>query len=456
MRGPTYRIRRPRGDSIFVAVAIAVTSLWVLIGLLPSAWIALSAFKSTWETTIFPPTIFPSMPRLITVAIAYDSGAVPAAPADIVSLVRDDAITAEWAVYDNNPRQPIGELQVQAFLDGNLVYQSSLMSGVFKYGRDRVWATTLLNRRQILRHKGEIMDGDSAAPYYEQKLKVFEPGKGPPIPPAVFSKSKIAADIRDTLDTVGLSGTVHAVTMVNAPEHLLDNFGIAWNSAGKAAGPLKWGRYFFNSGIISLGYVLGQWLFSACAAFALSRLLPRRASKYVTMFFLATMMIPGVAMVLPLYLQMLSWHLLNTYWAIILPAIPSGFFIYIFKGFFNELPGDLFDAARIDGASEYQAFGRVAIPLSGSVFAVVTLMVFVGSWNSGGSLMWSSLVLQKEAMFPFPLEMRQVAAGFANPFMFLLNVQTAMILLAAVPTLIMFAFFQNRVAKGMVWAGIKG
>jgi ABC-type glycerol-3-phosphate transport system permease component len=175
------------------------------------------------------------------------------------------------------------------------------------------------------------------------------------------------------------------------------------------------------------------------------------------MFFLATMMIPPVAMVLPLYLQMQSLHLLNSFWGIILPSIPTAFFIYIFKGFFNELPGDLFDAARVDGASEYWVFARVAIPLARSVFAVVTLMAFINSWNGGGGLMWSSLVLRNEKMWPFPLAMYWLTAGHQGVEQ--ASVQPgfmALILIAAVPTLIMFGFFQNRVAKGLVWAGIKG
>jgi ABC-type glycerol-3-phosphate transport system permease component len=450
-------VKRPIGDYVFISIAIAVTSLWVLVGLFPSVWVALTAFKSSWETVIFPPTVFPKMPQRITVTIAYDSGTAPAAPADLLSLARDDAFTAEWALYDNNPRQPIGEVQVQSYLDGRLVYQSSLYAWIYNYARNRVWATTLLNRRQILRHKAEILDGDTPAPFYEKKFMVYEPGKGPPIPPAGFSDAKIATDSRETLATLGMVGTVHAVKVASAPERFFDNFVTAWNNARKATGPLKWGRYFINSGIISVGYILSQWLFSACAAFALSRLLTRRASKYVTMFFLATMMIPPVAMVLPLYLQMQSLRLLNTFWGIILPSIPTAFFIYIFKGFFNELPGDLFDAARVDGASEYWVFGRVAIPLARSVFAVVTLMSFLNSWNGGGGLMWSSLVLRNEMMWPFPLAMYWLTAGHQGVEQ--ASVQPgfmALILIAAIPTLIMFAFFQNRVAKGLVWAGIKG
>lgn len=457
MRARARRIRKTAGDRTFVAVAMMVTAIWVALGLFPTVWVALTAFKSYWETVLFPPTLLPKIPQRVTVTIAYQSATAPSDPADLLSLARDDAFTAEWALYDNNPRQPIGEVQVQAYLDGTMIYQSSLYAWVFNYARNRVWATTLLNRRQILRHKAEITDGESSAPVYEKKFRVYPAGQGPPIPAAGFADTKIVADSRETLDTLGMVGTVHAVTIAPAPQHFFDNFVTAWNNARKATGPLKWGRYFINSTVISVSYILSQWVFSACAAFALSRLLGRTASKYWTMFFLATMMIPPVAMVLPLYLQMQSMHLVSTFWAIILPSIPTAFFIYIFKGFFNELPGDLFDAARVDGASEYWVFARIAVPLSRSVFAVVTLMSFLNSWNGGGGLMWSSLVLRNEAMWPYPLAMYWLTAGHEGIEQ--ASVQPgfmSMVLIAAIPTLIIFAFFQNRVAKGLVWAGIKG
>jgi multiple sugar transport system permease protein len=450
-------IRKSPGDRAFTAVAMLVTSLWILVGLFPSVWVALTAFKSYWETVIFPPTILPRIPQRITVDIAYDSATAPASPADLLSLARDDAFTAEWALYDHNPRQPIGEVQVKSYLDGKEIYQSSVYAWIFNYARNRVWATTLLSRKQILRHKAEITDGESGAPFYEKKFMVYAPGAGPGIPPAGFADTKIVTDSKETLDTLGMVGTVHSITVVQAPERFFDNFVTAWNNARKATGPLKWGRYFINSAVISIGYILSQWLFSSFAAFALSRLLGRAASKYWTMFFLATMMFPPVAMVLPLYLQVQSLHLLNTFWAILLPAIPTAFFIYIFKGFYNELPGDLFDAARVDGASEYWVFARVVLPLSRAVFAVVTLMSFLNSWNGGGGLMWSSLVLRSEVMWPYPLAMFWITANHTGIEQ--ASVQPgfmSMILIAAIPTLIMFAFFQNRVAKGLVWAGIKG
>lgn len=450
-------VRKPRGDYAIIAIAVLITFLWVLVGLFPSIWVALTAFKSGWETVIFPPTFLPRVPQRITVTLAYDSTTAPADPAELLSLMRDDAFTAEWALFDHNPRQPIGEVHVQAYLDGKLSYQSSLLAWVFNYGRNRVWATSLLNRRQIVRHKSEIQDGDTEAPFFERKYAVYEPGQGPPIPPSVFSESQISLDSQGTLAELGMVGAVHALTVVKAPERFFDNFVTAWNNARKATGKLKWGRYFINSGVISAGYIISQWIFSACAAFALSRLLGRTASKYMTMFFLATMMIPPVAMVLPLYLQMQSLKLINTFWGIILPAIPTAFFIYIFKGFFNELPGDLFDAARVDGGSDYWIFRRIVIPLSRPVFAVVTLMSFLNSWNGGGGLMWSSLVLREEVMWPFPLAMFWLTTGHQGVEQ--ASVQggfMAMILMAAIPTLVMFGFFQNRVAKGLVWAGIKG
>ncbi|HET6486614.1 MAG TPA: carbohydrate ABC transporter permease [Spirochaetia bacterium] len=453
---PRNRIRKPGGDYALISVAVVVTALWVLAGLFPPVWMALSAFKSSYEGTLFPPSFLPRMPQRVSVALAYDGGAVPSDAEGLLSLVRDDAFTAQWTLFDANPRNPMGEVQVSAYVDGREVYQSSLLLFSYYYGRNRIWSATILDRTQILKHKSDIQDGDTIR-LYEKGLRRWPVGAGPQMPPPVISANKTAADSRDTLAGMGMAGTVHSLTTSNAPLRLFDGFIRGWQNVRPEVGPLRWGRYFINSAAITAGGILTQWLFTAFAAYGLSRVLRRRASGILTMFFLATMMIPAIATVIPLFLQMQRWGTINTFWSIILPAIPSGFLVYLFKGFFDALPGELFEAARMDGATDFWIFLRLVIPLSTAVFSVVTLMCFLGGWNGGGGLMWSSLVLPKEEMHPFPLALYYMdktvpgygALGQAQ------NQEMAMTLVASVPTLILFLFFQDRVAKGLVWSGLK-
>ena len=100
------------------------------------------------------------------------------------------------------------------------------------------------------------------------------------------------------------------------------------------------------------------------------------------MFFLITMMIPFMCIVLPQMIMMKGIDSLNNYRAMLLPYLyPSAFYIFLFKGFFDQLPQDLLDAARIDGASQFYTFTRICMPLSKSITALLVLNVLVSAWN---------------------------------------------------------------------------
>jgi len=147
-----------------------------------------------------------------------------------------------------------------------------------------------------------------------------------------------------------------------------------------------------------------------------------------------------------------SMGLHDTLMAVILPGIPAAFSIYLFKGFFDALPGELFDASRIDGASEYQTFLRIAVPMSKNVFAVIGLMTFLASWNN---FFWPYLVLRRPHVWTFPIAIYMSAggSGAANANY---GIAMASAVIAAVPTVLVFAIFSRSIQQGLVWSGLKG
>jgi multiple sugar transport system permease protein len=159
--------------------------------------------------------------------------------------------------------------------------------------------------------------------------------------------------------------------------------------------------YLQNSVLLSVAAVLLQTPVTALAAYAVSKLHTGRAGKWLFLFFIGTLMIPGHISLIPrflllshfpwptreipeipfLHLALPSFSLIGTYWGVVLPAAFNAFNFLLLKGFFDTIPDDFLDAARMDGASELRAFWNVILPLSRPIVAVVVYFTFTAAWN---------------------------------------------------------------------------
>ena len=144
------------------------------------------------------------------------------------------------------------------------------------------------------------------------------------------------------------------------------------------------------------------------AAFALSRM-RFRYKNFVFWFILIGIMIPGQVLIVPHFREFDIMNLLNTYWAVILPQAPTAIAVFIFKQFFDGLPRDLDDAAKVDGASYLRLYRTVAMPLARPASAAVAIFTFVTTWNN---LLWPLLVLSNPKIMTVPVGMATVQGNF--------------------------------------------
>jgi len=186
-------------------------------------------------------------------------------------------------------------------------------------------------------------------------------------------------------------------------------------------------KWLTSSFITSAAVAAGTVVTASMAAYALSRL-QFRGRQFVFLLVLAGIMIPGQVLIVPLFREMDVMGLLNTYWAVILPQIPTAIAVFIFKQFFDGLPRELEEAARVDGASPWRVYRTIVIPLSRPVISAVTIFTFIWSWNN---LLWPLLVL-------------------TNPDLM------ASSILGALPLLAVFLLFQRRIVEGIAGTGLKG
>ncbi|WP_169950366.1 carbohydrate ABC transporter permease [Microbispora sp. H11081] len=202
-------------------------------------------------------------------------------------------------------------------------------------------------------------------------------------------------------------------------------------------------------------YAGGAWLLTLAvdvsAAYALSKLRPV-LGKVVLALMLSTLMIPPMVIMLPAYLTakelpIFGWNLLNTPWAIWLPAAANGFNVFLLKRFFDSIPRELLEAAEIDGASPGRILWSVVIPISRPILGVVSILTVVNVWRD---FVWPLLVLPDSDKMSVSIGIASLSSQMPQ------NVLVASLVIASIPTIVVFFLFQRHIMAGLTGGGLKG
>ena len=207
-------------------------------------------------------------------------------------------------------------------------------------------------------------------------------------------------------------------------------------------------RWFGSSVVIACLTTIGVVLTGSMAAYALSRM----RFRYRNVLFwgiLAGIMIPGQVLIVPQFREMDTFGLLNTFWAVSLVQIPTAVAVVIFKQFFDGLPRELEEVARMDGAGYLRIYARIIMPLARPAVAAVAIFAFVSSWND---LLWPLLVLSNPDIMTIPVGLATVQGAFGIRYADTM----ASAILGAVPLVAVFLLFQRNIVEGIAGTGLKG
>ncbi|MHA7985866.1 carbohydrate ABC transporter permease [Rathayibacter sp. CAU 1779] len=207
-------------------------------------------------------------------------------------------------------------------------------------------------------------------------------------------------------------------------------------------------NWYIASAITSVFTAVLTVFFASMAAFALSRL-RFRFSNVVLLLIVLGIMIPSQVLIVPIFQELNAMNLLNTYWSVIFPQVPAVIAVFIFKQFFDGIPRELEEAARIDGAGLWKIYWSVVLPLSRPVLAAVTILTFVGVWNN---LLLPLFVLSNPNLMTIPVGLATVQGSFGQRYA---DIQAGAIL-AALPLIILYLIFQRQIVEGVTGSGLKG
>ena len=208
-------------------------------------------------------------------------------------------------------------------------------------------------------------------------------------------------------------------------------------------------RFFFNSIVVALVVTVGNLVFSPMLGYALAKL--QFAGKGVLLgLVLATLMLPGVAILVPQFVLMSALGLVNSYPGLVLPFLAGPFGVFLTRQFFSGLPDELLEAARMDGASEFRIFWQIAMPLAGPVLATLGILTFLGSWNS---FVYPLVMAQEPEMYTLPVALATFATGQYQADHGMLMAGALVLVL---PILIIFVVLQRWITEGIATTGLKG
>jgi len=207
--------------------------------------------------------------------------------------------------------------------------------------------------------------------------------------------------------------------------------------------------FFRNSVIVAITVVTGQVLTCSMGGYAFARL--RFPGKnLIFMMLLSSMMVPGQITLIPNFLIIRSMGLYNTLGALIVPGLTNIFGVFLIKQFFETVPPDLEDAARIDGAGYFEIYWRIMLPLAGPVIATLVILTFNGTWNN---FFGPLIFINRQSRMTLPLGMIFLRGqqGVMNS-----GIIMAAVVLNLIPVLVVFVIFQRWLVRGITMTGLTG
>ena len=207
-------------------------------------------------------------------------------------------------------------------------------------------------------------------------------------------------------------------------------------------------RWFVNSTIVAICVTASNCFFDSLVGYTLAKF-RFRGRQFVFIAILSTLMIPTEMLVIPWYLMSANFGWLDSYWGIMFPGMMTGFGTFLMKQFFETVPDDFLEAARIDGLNEFTIWWKIAMPLVTPALSALAIFTFLGNWTA---FFWPLIVTTSKELYTLPIGLTSFAVEQ--------QVQWEKIMtgaaLATIPTLVVFLLLQRFIVRGVMLAGLKG
>ncbi|MDS0301142.1 carbohydrate ABC transporter permease [Halogeometricum sp. S1BR25-6] len=207
-------------------------------------------------------------------------------------------------------------------------------------------------------------------------------------------------------------------------------------------------RWIFNSLLLAAGVVFFTLLLDSLAGFALAKG-DFKGQRFVYLLVVGTLIVPPQAIVVPLYIEMSQFNLVNTYWAVMFLYIANPFGVFMMRQFFLSVPDSYLEAARMDGCSTLQIYTRIMLPMAKPALSSLAVFTFTFIW---GAFLWPLIVLSDNAMYPLQVGLAGLTGQYSSQWGQLM----AAAIIAAFPVITAYLLAQKTFMEGIALTGSKG
>lgn len=449
MKNKTSKPVRRTSEKKLKIVAVILSLFFAALMLYPLVFAISSAMKDNSKIYEMPPKLLPNAANSLSVVLDY-TGMDFTSDKELENTLMQDNILAMFGINYKLADQSIMEINVYGMKDGKTIFHSRAHQMKLQMEMDYGIYKGSAVKKEVLLHDDRYVRACDSIGY------TFNPDGIGKVPDAGLSDA-FATSVNDIIsEKYDTSGQIVSVGDKKNNLLNLESFRYYLQMPGyiypnnERIGQLGFMTFVLNS-IIVIGFaMISQVILCSVSAFVISRQLSERAGRYMLLFFLGGMMIPFASIMLPQLIMYREMGAYNNYAGLLLPFLyPFGFYVYLYKGFFDQIPGSYFEAASLDGAGSFYLYTRICMPLSKPIISLIALQTFIGNWND---FFWAWLVTEDQKLWTLNVALYNISNNTGTK-------QNALMGLAVVtimPVILLSILFSKQLKQSIVASGVKG
>lgn len=443
------RIRCGKSERFLKIVAVTVSLLFAALMLYPLVFAVSSAMKDNSQIYKVPPKLLPGKANSVSFVLDYTGQEFQDAEEMKDQMLKDNVLV----MFGTNFKfadQSIMEIHVYGTREGRTLFHSRAHQMKLQMECDYgIYKRTAIKKEILLHDDRYVRACESIGYEFDENGLDKAPEEGL----AADFQDQIAPVIQEKYTTagtlVGIGNRTKNLLSLESFKYYLDMPAYIYPQSERV---VKYGFLtFVMNSVIVIGFaMIAQVILCSVCAFVISRQLSQRAGKFVLMFFLGGMMIPFASIMLPQLIMYREMGAYNNYAALLLPFLyPYGFYVYLYKGFFDQIPGSYFEAAALDGAGSWYLYSRICMPLSKPIISLIALQTFIGNWND---FFWAWLVTEDQNLWTLNVALYNISNNAGTK-------QNALMGLAVVtitPVILLSILFSRQLKQSIAASGVKG
>ena len=443
------RIRCGKSERFLKIVAVTVSLLFAALMLYPLVFAVSSAMKDNSQIYKVPPKLLPGKANSVSFVLDYTGQEFQNAEEMKDQMLKDNVLV----MFGTNFKfadQSIMEIHVYGTREGKTLFHSRAHQMKLQMECDYgIYKRTAIKKEILLHDDRYVRACESIGYEFDEQGIDNVPEEGL----ADDFQDQIAPVIQEKYTTAGtlvsIGNRTKNLLSLESFKYYLDMPAYIYPQSERV---VKYGFLtFVMNSVIVIGFaMIAQVILCSVCAFVISRQLSQRAGKFVLMFFLGGMMIPFASIMLPQLIMYREMGAYNNYAALLLPFLyPYGFYVYLYKGFFDQIPGSYFEAAALDGAGSWYLYSRICMPLSKPIISLIALQTFIGNWND---FFWAWLVTEDQNLWTLNVALYNISNNAGTK-------QNALMGLAVVtitPVILLSILFSRQLKQSIAASGVKG